>query len=764
LNKLISLTTNPKGKWGVLLLWVLLGTGIIGLAPTLVDETNPVNFLPDDAGSTRAYELVVDKFPREGTPAIVVLHDIRGANGGFSGAERFSSWLESSTAPSQIQSIISVYNNPEAAAELISADGTAMTMIINMAGNPASDPFINAIREIRDRANRLELEADTLVVAVGGPAGLIVDLLDVFLAIDGLLLIVTVVLVLVLLLIIYRSPVVAVIPLLMVGLVFQISLSVIAFFAEIGDFLSINGQSRGIMTVVLFGSGTDYCLFISARYREELRSYEDKHEAMAATMRGVGGAIISAAGTIIVATIVLLLAVLRSFQSMGPVIGIAVVLMMIAAVTLVPATMTILGRFSFWPFRPEFSGSVSSDEIGQSNGTLYGRIAVRVLQRPVMTLSVTIGVLGLFIFGLFGTERTFDQINSMPSGTESVEAFDMLRDSFPAGDSAPTSIYLSLPAGLSEINSWQLNEIDNLAMALLTEPEISKVSHPGRPFSSKSAIGPREVSAALATVESRDHVAPELQSIAARAMSYISEDLSTARIEVVFQGNPYSTESLDSISKIRRVATEEASALSWSPEVVLVGGQTAEAFDLRTAIDRDTFLILPLILLTIAIILGVLLRSVIAPIYLVATIMFTYFATLGLAVLVFQNLFGMPELNPVVPFFLFVFLNALGVDYNIYLMSRIREEAKKAPLPIAIRNALSHTGGVITSAGLILAGTFSALMVLPLQDIFQLGFAVAAGIIMDTFVTRTLIVPALVSLLGNYNWWPSSLNRQDPVG
>jgi RND superfamily putative drug exporter len=197
---------------------------------------------------------------------------------------------------------------------------------------------------------------------------------------------------------------------------------------------------------------------------------------------------------------------------------------------------------------------------------------------------------------------------------------------------------------------------------------------------------------------------------------------------------------------------------------VLVGGQTAEAFDLRTAIDRDTFLILPLILLTIAIILGVLLRSVIAPIYLVATIMFTYFATLGLAVLVFQNLFGMPELNPVVPFFLFVFLNALGVDYNIYLMSRIREEAKKAPLPIAIRNALSHTGGVITSAGLILAGTFSALMVLPLQDIFQLGFAVAAGIIMDTFVTRTLIVPALVSLLGNYNWWPSSLNRQDPVG
>ena len=159
----------------------------------------------------------------------------------------------------------------------------------------------------------------------------------------------------------------------------------------------------------------------------------------------------------------------------------------------------------------------------------------------------------------------------------------------------------------------------------------------------------------------------------------------------------------------------------------------------------------------IAVILGVLLRSVVAPIYLVATIMFTYFATLGLAVLVFKHLLGQPELNPVVPFFLFIFLNALGVDYNIYLMSRIKEEARKSELPIAIRNALSHTGGVITSAGLILAGTFSALMVLPLQDIFQLGFAVAAGVIMDTFVTRTLIVPALVSLLGSRNWWPGSI-------
>ena len=736
---------------------------MIGFAPNLVDETNPVNFLPDDADSTKAYELVLEKFPTEGTAAIVVLSDTRGLERGFEGTEEFSAWLDSTEAPAQVRSSITVYNNPEAAAELMSVDGFAMTMVIDMAGNPAQDEFIDAIRLIRERANTLELEAETLVVAVGGPAGLIVDLLDVFLAIDGLLLIVTVVLVLVLLLIIYRSPVVAVIPLLTVGLVFQMALSVIAFFADIGDFLAINGQSRGIMTVVLFGSGTDYCLFISARYREELRAYQDKHQAMAATMRGVGGAIISAAGTIVIASIVLLFAVLRSFQSMGPVIGIAVVLMMFAAVTLVPAALTILGRNSFWPFRPAFSMPVSSTQSDPSQDTLYGKIADRVLQRPVVTLSVTVAALGIGILGLFGADRTFDRINSLPSNTESVEAFDMLRQSFPAGDSAPTSIYLALPQGISRIDATHLQGIDKLALALLAEPGLSKVSHPGRPFSSVSPIGPKEVSAALATLESRDTTSMEMRAMASRAMSFVSKDFSTARIEVVFDGNPYTANSLDLIPRIREIAIEQGAGITWNPELILVGGQTAEAYDQRSAIDRDTFLILPLILLAIAIILGVLLRSVVAPIYLVATIMFTYFATLGFAVLIFKNLLGQAELSPVVPFFLFVFLNALGVDYNIYLMSRIKEEATRSDLPLAIRNALSHTGGVITSAGLILAGTFSALMVLPLQDIFQLGFAVASGVIIDTFVTRTLIVPALVKLLGDYNWWPGGLKKRTRV-
>ena len=186
-----------------------------------------------------------------------------------------------------------------------------------------------------------------------------------------------------------------------------------------------------------------------------------------------------------------------------------------------------------------------------------------------------------------------------------------------------------------------------------------------------------------------------------------------------------------------------------------VGGETAEAFDTRTASERDTYLVLPLILIAIGIVLIILLRSLIAPLYLLATIIFTYFSTLGLSIFIFKQIFNQDTVTPGLAFFLFIFLNALGVDYNIYLMSRLKEESAKAPLDSAVLNTLALTGGVITSAGLILAGTFSALMSLPLQDLFQLGFAVAIGVLMDTFITRTLIVPSLVKVLGHWNWWPS---------
>ena len=236
---------------------------------------------------------------------------------------------------------------------------------------------------------------------------------------------------------------------------------------------------------------------------------------------------------------------------------------------------------------------------------------------------------------------------------------------------------------------------------------------------------------------------------------FVSPDGGAGRIDIVLEANPFSREALAGVPDLRTLARRTGSTLGLSPGSVLIGGDTAEAYDTRTAANRDSLVVLPLILLAIGVVLALLLRSLIAPLYLMATIAFTYFATLGLSVAVFILVLGHAGIGYAVPFFLFVFLNALSVDYNIYLMSRIREEARRSPLREATRHALARTGPVITSAGIILAGTFSALMTLPLQDLLQLGFAVAVGVLIDTFITRTLIVPALVALLGRWNWWPS---------
>ena len=278
---------------------------------------------------------------------------------------------------------------------------------------------------------------------------------------------------------------------------------------------------------------------------------------------------------------------------------------------------------------------------------------------------------------------------------------------------------------------------------------VDDVSYYVRPFGSYSDIGSSTI------LQSHKRNDSQLKPLFERSAQFISNDKNVVKFEVVLNVNPYSNEALDFIPKLRDVVNKSIESSSINQSITYIGGETAEAFDTRQSGDRDTYLVLPIILIAIGVILVLLLKSLVAPIYLLATIIFTYFSTLGLAIFIFENVFDQASITPGLPFFLFIFLNALGVDYNIYLMSRLREENLKANLDVAVLKTLALTGGVITSAGLILAGTFSALMSLPLKDLFQLGFAVAIGVLIDTFITRTLIVPALVKLLGRYNWWPS---------
>ena len=733
LGLLTDFASSRRGKWVTLVIWVIAAGALISQLPRLDEagENEQALFLPRDAEATRAYRLAQERFPAAGTPVLVVFQEAGGLGPpAYAAAAELASWLTGPEAPDNVGQVLSPDPVMGQRFGLVSPDGTTMYVFVEVSGEPAEDAFLDTVEAIREHSASFGISG--VEVAAGGPGGLVVDLIGVFSQIDTLLLLVTVLLVLVLLIIIYRSPIMAAIPLLGVGLVFQMAGAIAAWYA-LRYGIPVSGQTTGIMTVVLFGTGTDYVLFVSARFREELTRLEDRHEAMRRTMRGVGGAVASAGATILVACAALWLATLRSYQALGPVIALAVALMMLAALTLIPAALTIIGRRAFWPRQPRLEPDAARQ--ADWRRSVYGRIGAVVLRRPGLTLVVTGAALAVLVAGLIPFRANYDQLQSLPGNAESVRSFELLRGGFPGGELSPTQLYVSLPPGAGALDPAELEKLDTLTLEMAAHPAVADASGPSRPLGARG---------------------PDASQLPPGAGGrFVSADGGVARIEIVLEAEPFSEEALDAVPGLRSLARQQAGALGLAAGSVLIGGDTAEAYDTRTAGDRDSFVVLPLILLAIGVVLALLLRSLIAPLYLMATIAFTYFATLGLVTIVFILLVGHAGIGPAVPFYLFVFLNALSVDYNIYLMSRIREEARTAPLKEATRHALARTGPVITSAGIILAGTFSALMTLPLQDLLQLGFGVAVGVLMDTFITRTLIVPSIVSLAGRWNWWPS---------
>ena len=429
LGLLTDFASSHRGKWVTLIVWLVAAGVLISQLPGLGGETENEQalFLPRDAEATRAYEFARDNFPVAGTPVLVVFRDPDGLGPlAFTAAAEMAEWLSGRGAPGNVSQVL--YPGAEADRDpgLVSSDGTTLYLFVEVTGEPAGQPFIDTVNAMRERSRAFDLAG--VDVAVGGPGGLIVDLVGVFAQIDTVLLLVTVLLVLVLLIIIYRSPIMAVIPLLGVGLVFQVSGALGGWFAQQFD-LTVSAQTVGIMTVVLFGTGTDYVLFVSARFREELTRHGDRHEARRRTMRGVGGAVASAGVTILVACAALSLAKLGSYQALGPVIALAVVVMMLAAVTLIPAVLTIFGRWSFWPLQPrlETDASVPVDW----RRSVYGRVGAMVLRQPGHTFIITVMGLAALVSGLIPFRINYDQLASLPSDTESVRSFDLLRSGFP---------------------------------------------------------------------------------------------------------------------------------------------------------------------------------------------------------------------------------------------------------------------------------------------------------------------------------------------
>ena len=504
----------------------------------------------------------------------------------------------------------------------------------------------------------------------------------------------------------YRSPLTPLVPLAGVGLSIFLTLRILARIAtETGT--ELPSQVEPIITVLLFGVGTDYTLFLLSRTRQALAGGANRLEAARLGVERVGGVLLSSAMVLIAAFGLLVFSTLGIYQALGPGLGIALTIVFLVTLTLVPALLSILGRTAFGRL-----GEANHDVEASSN---------LLLRRPRLTAGVLVAALLLLATGAFGLRVGFDQVANLPDDAPSVKGYDMLAGGFPQGVLSPVNVLIE-----GEDVAYQGEELRRLKSRLIGSGGFAAV------------IG-EEDSGMLPGVE------------------FVAEDDSAVRFLLIFYGAPYSAEALDQVHRLQENMPEILSNSGLEAATGTVGGQTAIAAAARDTSNEDLLFLAPLVFAVSFVILALLLRTPVAPLYLLFATILSFAATIGISTVLFQNILGQGGVVYYVPFSLFLLLIALGSDYNIFIMAAIREEARKRPLREAVPLALRKTGPTISAAGFALAASFALLALIPLQDFFQVGVAVSIGILLDAFVIRTMLVPALALIVGRAGFWPSKV-------
>jgi len=692
-------SVRARRRWlalGLFVLWLLVAGFAGPYSGKLADvQTNDnAAFLPKTAESTEVNDLQRRFIDQETTPGIIVWE----RESGITAADR-------SLATQQLAEVRAVPKVVSVTPLIPSQDGRALQAVVQLAGTDGME-LTDAANAVRDEVQG----SDGLSAYLTGPAGLLADLIAAFEGIDSTLLLVTGAVVIVILLLVYRSPVLWIFPLLSVGFGYALAGGLVYLLAN-KDVLTLNGQSQGILTVLVFGAGTDYALLIIARFREELRRHEDKYDAMRAALRGAGPAILASGVTVILGLLCLLFSDLSSNKSLGPVAALGIAATMAAMLTLLPALLALAGRRAFWPFVPRY-GSEATEAQG-----FWGRVA-RFVGRHARAVAV---VVVLVLVGLslgIGQLRVsgISQSESFTTTQESVTGQQALERHFPAGVGSPAVIIAREAAA------------DQVLSVVKQTPGVSDAA-----FLSAGGGGGGEPSGSGA---------PRVEG-------------GLVQIDATLASAPDSRAADDTVRQLR-------SAVHAIPGAdAKVGGFSAINLDVSDASKRDRVVIIPIVLAVILVVLAVLLRALVAPLLLIVTVVLSFAATLGVCALVFNHVFHFAGADTAFPLFAFVFLVALGIDYNIFLMTRVREETLHIGTRPGVLRGLAVTGGVITSAGVVLAATFSVLGVLPLVFLAEIGFAVAFGVLLDTIVVRSLLVPALVYEVGRPVWWPSRLARRD---
>ncbi|GAA2675532.1 MMPL family transporter [Actinoplanes palleronii] len=672
--------------WLVIGLWVALAAVMVPLSGKLssVTKDRAVDALPASADSTKVAALE-DKLPGgEENTFVFVYHRASGVTADDRTAvERHYNTMATRYPPKVTPP---AGENDEGPPTQISNDGKAMMFTLNVStsyGEPAV--LTGPMRDIaKDRPAGLDLD-------VTGPAGIDADMDAVFDGIDVQVFITTVIVVTILLILTYRSPVLWFIPLVAVGVAALTSMATVYLLVK-GFGLVINSQNSALLTILVFGVGTDYALLLIARYREALHQHENVRVAMLHALRGAAPAIVASAATVIGGLLCLLAADLNETRGLGPIGAAGVLCALVAMLTLFPAVLVVLGRRIFWPAIPRFGTAM------QQKPGLWGRLGAAISRRRWVATLASLGVLGVLTVGLTGNTSILREQDQFLSTPESVTGFTVLREHFPELGGQPMTVF---------------------TRAAYQEQVLDVVKHtPGV--------------AQVETGETKE---------------------GWVDISVFPKDAPDTTAEYDTIRRVRTAVHTVNGAEA------LVGGPSAEHLDTDVTTRRDQKVVIPLVLAVVLIILGLLLRAIVAPLMLMATVIVSFAAAFGGSVFIFETVLGFKGIDYSVPLLAFMFLVALGVDYNIFLTHRAREETVRLGTRDGILKALSATGGVITSAGLVLAATFAVLVSLPLVMLVELGFLVAFGVLLDALLVRSVLVPALTLLIGRRIWWPSRLSR-----
>ncbi|HEY4600843.1 MAG TPA: MMPL family transporter [Cerasibacillus sp.] len=714
IRQLVRYTTSKRGAKITLLIWLIAAVVFIAFAPSAKDfqESSSGGSITEDMPSEVALDIEKDMFPsKEGLTALLVFHEddeISKAN--REQISQLSEWLASDNKPKNVQSALPYHEFPEPVQkQMFSDDQTTLLFNVTLEENLESDEIHKTLDDISNEIKAMDFK--NIQLEITGPAGISADTITLFKNGDFVLMIATVILIFFILILIYRSPLLAITPLIIAGIVYIVVDGILGLSGQF-ELFAIDGQATSIMLVLLFAVLTDYSLFVFSRYREELQKHSSKYTSMSEAMYHVSEPIFFSGGTILLAMLALFATIFEPYHHFAPVFSIAVLIIAIAGLTLIPSIFAIMGRRAFWPFIP----AVNKQK--KKKNTFWSTVGQFVKKHPA---TIAISLLVILFIGASQVPTinySYNLLKTFPEDMSSRKGFELLEERYPAGLLAPVTIILESETEI-EKDELFLQHIKTLTEQLSSYDNVSDVTN----ITDEMVTGKEPL-----------------------PTNMFSETDKAIKLTLTLESNPYDMESLNVIQALREDSDKllSKSGLSSSHYELHFSGQTAEQLDIKQMNQRDMMVLFPLVIVLITIVLAFQTRKLSLSILMVGTILLSYVASLGFSWTIFHYLLDYDAIGYRLPVYTFVFMVALGIDYNIMLVSRVRELAKEKPWQEAVASGVAMTGGVISSAGLILAATFAVLMTQPLEELFLFGFTMAFGILLDTFVIRGFLLPAIL--------------------